>query len=324
MNCSNCGAPLPPGASACPRCGTLTPSYFTNAAASPNEPTYASSIPSTEYGSQPYDPYSVTPPPPPPPPLMLPPQRRDNRNKVGIIVGGLLLLILVGAGVFAIVSHTGSTNQTAKASPTTQATTHTVITPTSSNTEPNPYPPDSGTLALNDPLSDNSKGYAWEEGQPYSGTTCAFTGGAYDVSITQQGIAPCTATSTDFSNFAFQVQMTLIKGAAGGIIFRINGPKYYYCYIHQDGSYGCSLYVDATSTPKVLVSGSSSAIKTGLKQSNLIAVVANSNNIKLYANGQLITSISDNSYSHGAIGLVAEDDSSPAEAVFSNAKVWTI
>jgi lipid-binding SYLF domain-containing protein len=82
--------------------------------------------------------------------------------------------------------------------------------------------------------------------------------------------------------------------------------------------------MDTTSTPKVLVAGSSSAIKTGLKQSNLIAVVANSNNIKLFANGQLITSMSDNSYSHGAIGLVAEDDSSPAEAVFSNAKVWTI
>jgi hypothetical protein len=34
--------------------------------------------------------------------------------------------------------------------------------------------------------------------------------------------------------------------------------------------------------------------------------------------------MNDNSYSHGSIGLVAEDDSDPAEAVFSNAKVWTI
>ena len=72
------------------------------------------------------------------------------------------------------------------------------------------------------------------------------------------------------------------------------------------------------------MAGSSSAIKTGLKQSNLIAVVANGTNIKLYANEQLITSLNDTSFSHGAIGLVAEDDSNPTEVVFSNAKVWTI
>lgn len=331
MYCGNCGGDIPPGAKACPQCGTLTSSYFTDSGSSPNEPTYASSpynvpssIPSTDYGSQPYDPYSITQPPPPPPPLALPPQRPSHRNRVGIIVGVLLLLILVGAGIFAIASHTGSTNQTAKATPTVQVATQSAITPTSSNTEANPYPPDSGTLALNDSLSDNSKGYGWEEGQPFSGTTCAFTGGAYDISITQQGIAPCTAASTDFSNFAFQVQMTIIKGTAGGIVFRVNGPKYYYCYIHQDGSYGCSLYVDTTSTPKVLMAGSSSAIKAGLKQSNLIAVVANGTNIKLYANEQLITSLNDTSFSHGAIGLVAEDDSNPTEVVFSNAKVWTI
>src|SRR6266702_833709 len=46
-----------------------------------------------------------------------------------------------------------------------------------------PYPP-YGTLALDDPLSDNSHGYSWSEGGDNSGT-CDFTGGAYHVNAIQ-------------------------------------------------------------------------------------------------------------------------------------------
>ncbi len=84
MNCSSCGANLPPGAVVCPVCGASTPYnagspvYQPNVPASsyggptpppqgydPNAPTYISSpygtpasqqqVPPTSYGSQPYD-----------------------------------------------------------------------------------------------------------------------------------------------------------------------------------------------------------------------------------------------------------------------------
>jgi hypothetical protein len=55
---------------------------------------------------------------------------------------------------------------------------------------------------------------------------------------------------------------------------------------------------------------------------NLIAIVANSNTFTLYINHQLINSVQDSTYSQGQIGLVADNDNSPTEVAFSNAKVW--
>lgn len=340
MYCGNCGSEVPQEAKACPRCGTLTSTYSDNAGAGPGEPTYISGtpqqIPSTDYSSQPYDsynPYSVAPPPnpnevplqapPPPPPVFPPPTpRRGSRNMLIAIIAGLLLLFLLGSGIYEVIAHSIPATPTpaAQITPTTQIT----ATSTTSSTLRNPYPPNSGTLALNDPLTDNSEGYSWTVGNPYQGATCAFTAGAFHISADQTGIVPCTTATTSFSNFAFQVQMTIIKGAGGGIVFRVDGPKYYYCYIHQDGTYGCSLYVDSTSTPKILTDGSSTAIKTGLNQPNVIAVVANGSHLDLYVNQQNIANVNDNAYSQGLIGFVAENDNGPTEAVFSNAQVWTL
>src|SRR6266550_2781294 len=109
MNCSNCGTQLPPGAAACPMCGTPTPQYGFGSGATPYDATVASpynASPPTAYGSQPY---SAPPPPqygaPPPPqytfPQPPPPAGRSQGKRIGIIVGvGLLLLILLGAGLF--------------------------------------------------------------------------------------------------------------------------------------------------------------------------------------------------------------------------------
>ena len=58
MKCSNCGTQLPPGAVACPMCGTPTPQYGFGSGATPYDPTVASSY------NTPDTPLSATPPPP--------------------------------------------------------------------------------------------------------------------------------------------------------------------------------------------------------------------------------------------------------------------
>jgi hypothetical protein len=101
----------------------------------------------------------------------------------------------------------------------------------------------SGTPVLNDSLSDNSGKYNWDEGQGQTiNTGCAFTDGAYQVSESQPGyLQPCFAEATHFSNFAYQVQMTITDGnlAQGGIVFRANSAtgQYYLFRIGVDGSY---------------------------------------------------------------------------------------
>ena len=87
-----------------------------------------------------------------------------------------------------------------------------------------------------------------------------------------------------------------------------------------DGSYELDSFTGSTSL--VLQQGTSPAIKTGLNQTNLLAVVAQGSRITAYINGQNITQVSDSTTSHGLIGLAADATDQPAEVAFINAKVW--
>lgn len=267
-------------------------------------------------------------------------------NKAPLLIGLAILVILMSIGALLLVTRpsgpsTGSvplgqptqatTNATAQASPATVAT-QTNANPNPSPTAPtqptsppvtssNPYAPHTGTLALNDPLSDNSKGYQWEEGQRSFGH-CAFSGGAYHSYQPQAGyFHSCTAYNTDFNNFAFEVQMTMISGDYAGIIFCKATPNTYYFFdIGNDGTYTLSRNIDANIADAVqLVKGS-----VALNQANLIAVVVHGGIIDLYLNRELLTSVNDSNYTHGQIAVLTGNDTHSAETAFSNAKVWTL
>jgi hypothetical protein len=253
----------------------------------------------------------------------------------------LALLIIVG-GVLAI-SRLGSQGSTSNATPTVvpaQALATTAVTTSLTATaqvqatatasvvaaNPNPYTPGSGKLALIDPLSDNSKGYAWDSSVHTDGT-CAFSGGAYHVSTPKTHFFyVCTAETTDFSNFAFEVQSRVVKGDCEGMVFRAdsNSGKMYFFEVCQDGTYLFSRYLDYSgNNVKDLAGGTSAAIVTGQNQTNVIAVVAQGSTLTIYINKQKVSSASDSTFSHGQIGLFAHANNDPTEVAFSNVKVWT-
>jgi serine/threonine protein kinase len=183
----------------------------------------------------------------------------------------------------------------------------------------------SGTQELNDPLQDDSGGYGWDVAPFPGGGGCAFTQGAYHASMPQNGyLAPCFAQATNFSNFSYQVQMTIVKGDQGGIIFRANAHNgsFYYFSINRKGQYALESYNNYKPV-QVLNKGSSSAIKTELGQPNLIAVVAIGSSFDLYVNEQHLVTVGDSTYSSGQVGVIAEDIGSPAEVVFSDALAWS-
>jgi eukaryotic-like serine/threonine-protein kinase len=187
----------------------------------------------------------------------------------------------------------------------------------------NTYSSGIATLALNDPLSDNSNGYFWGESSTSAGG-CGFSEGAYHASRPQKGYFFCTATATNFSNFVYQVQMTITQGDAGGIVFRFDETQgtHYLFLFGSDGSYRFDIYHNNHNV-STLKSGPSSTINADLNQPILVAVVANGSNIDLYVNNSHIDSVSDGTYSQGEIGVAAVSSGNPTEAVFSNAKVWT-
>lgn len=185
----------------------------------------------------------------------------------------------------------------------------------------NPYPPNIGTLALNDPLRDNSNGYFWDEGSDASaGWACGFIDGAYHVKTAVPAqFHFCTATATNFSNFAYEVQMTILNGNCGGITFRTDrNLSEYYFRICTDGSYELFVYTNFT---EILARGD---ISVAEKVENLIAVVANGNTITLYVNNSQIDTVTDNTFSQGKIGLAVDGINSPTEVAFRNARVWTL
>lgn len=264
-------------------------------------------------------------------------RRRGFPTRRIVLLIGLAFLVLTGSlGLFStitlmraynstrttITAHSNATN-TATAPVNATATASAAATATIVVKYPDPYSPP-GMLALNDPLSDNSQGYGWGEFTTNSiGGACQFTGGAYHVSQSKAGFeVSCKASTTNFSNFAFEVQMRIIQGDCGGLIFRYdttNDKNFYQFRVCQDG-----IYVLSNSYSITLARNSSSAIYTGLNQSNLIAVVANGSTLDLYVNNQRIDSVSDSSYSQGEIGVAAIYITGPTEVVYSNAKVWTL
>lgn len=183
----------------------------------------------------------------------------------------------------------------------------------------------SGTPALNDPLRDNSKGSNWDVGSAQGGV-CQFTNGSYQVSMSQPNMFyRCTARATHFIDFAYQVQVTLVKGDQAGIIFRFDEitATFYTFYISSEGTYALNTD-NKQGFISQLANGSSSAIKTGPNQSNLVAVLARGSQISLYVNGQYLASVQDSTYKSGAIGVIAENDGHPTQALFNDAKLWSL
>jgi hypothetical protein len=225
-----------------------------------------------------------------------------RKGKAIALTGLLLILVLVGTGLFSL----------AQLSPSM----------------PIPYPPNTGSLALNDPLRANAEGHNWPDGITTDGGTCQFKQGAYHVSVTRAEFSHyCIAGATTFSNFAYEVHMTILKGDGGGLIFRADGTKgqFYYFHIGRDGSYALYLYTNTGSIHgQTLVSDITATVHTGLNIANVLAVVAHDNTIDLYVNGERINSIVNSANGSGQVGLAATYSTGSTEIVFSDAKVWTV
>jgi hypothetical protein len=223
--------------------------------------------------------------------------------------GTLTLLLL---GLCLLTACTSGTPNSTQALTPTPSPTHTPQSIYELATSRSPF--------IVNSLSNNSALYPWREGTNKFGT-CVFTEGAYHNIATPGSFHACSPRGVILRDFVFQVQMTILKGDAGGIVFRGNSQGGYNFLIRQDGFYELSqLSVDFT----LIQGGLSSAIKVGLNQSNLIAIVAHGKTFDLFVNKHYITSVNDSTQSEGNIGTIAHAMSKPTEVEFRNAMVWTL
>ncbi|MDQ2715247.1 MAG: hypothetical protein M3Z08_10100 [Chloroflexota bacterium] len=353
----------PPPTSGAPPPGALYPPYQPGGAPNANSGNQPSGAPIYVY-PQPGPPaYTQYPQAPAQPGYGQPPQAISQQHarpkNTFIVLSILALVIIIGSAllVYAAVirpgqlnaqatstaqtqaqqtaqvnaSNTAQTNATRQAIANTTATAQSVsnanATGTVTTLQSIYTTATSGTPALNDPLRGPDSNN-WQLSNSGSGGDCTFTGGTFHVIQTKLPyFFYCTAQARTFSNFAFQVQMTITRGDTGGVVFRADGAKvkFYYLSISQDGIYRLYLYVDRTSThAQTLLTGAITAIHTGLNQANLVTVIARNSSLYFYINKQYVNSISDSTYTSGQIGFAAEARTQSTEVAFSQAQVWTL
>jgi len=197
----------------------------------------------------------------------------------------------------------------------------------------NPYVPGPSTLVMGDPLSRNNQTAQWQE-NPQGG--CHFTDSSYRASAAPNVFTSCFATGTNYTNFAYQIQMVFIQHApkysSGGILFRGSTDQraFYSFEVYASGRYifqkcnngkpNCTLLAGSSQDPP------SSAFQ--VDQMNTLAVVANQNTFTLYINQKPIGSHqTDNSspYVRGLIGVLVhggQGSDTPTQVAYSNIKVW--
>lgn len=225
----------------------------------------------------------------------------------------------LNAQATAVVQTLVSSQMSATAQARTQATAiAAVMTPQGIYTQAT-----SGNPVINDPMSAPDAN-TWVN---YTGTpnTCTFTGGAYHAVVTQRGAYNlCLAEATQFRNFAFQVQMTLLKGDGGGLIFRVDDKHYtFYRFVIDPNGFYSLFVLNKNSTESQLTNAFSSAINGGLNIPNTLTVITRDNDIFLYANGQFISHVVDHTISAGKIGVSAFG-LHPTEVIFSHVQVWNL
>src|SRR5690348_15030207 len=166
-------------------------------------------------------------------------QAAKARSRIRSLIGVLLIVIVAGGvtGFFKFVTTSQNHPGPVKAATTPAATiVPALATAAPLNTMQNPYPPYKGVLVLDDAMHDNSKGFQW--GEDTDEGTCRFRNGAYYIdTATSDYVEYCTGAATHFSNYVFQVQMTILKGDRGGLSFLVNSAQktVYYFGIGQDG-----------------------------------------------------------------------------------------
>lgn len=180
---------------------------------------------------------------------------------------------------------------------------------------------------MNDPLSDDRN--SWGVFTTNWGGQCAFTGGAYHLSLSKPGyIIVCVGGAmgvlTSSANFALQVQISIVQGNIGGFYFGDSKSGAYGVLVSSSGTYTLYQYTRSDDKFHTLLSTSNPAIRTGLNQVNVFTAIVNNSHLYLYTNAQLITSVYLSAYNQGGEGFIVESPNQATDVAFSNLKIWTL
>ncbi len=192
------------------------------------------------------------------------------------------------------------------------------VTPT---LPPTPEPTSTGGVLFSDDFSNPSSG--WETGD-YSGGWVEYQTGALHIEdSTYDDGCSYSDLYRYYSDLVIEVETWLVAGTDDNwqqVFCRcVDDSNYYNFGISADGYYAISVWKNGVRTG---LSGSptwSSHINEGWDEVNLMRVECEGDTLRLYANGHLLSEVTDSSFSSGYVGLgVTSLAGSSSEAAFDN------
>lgn len=266
-------------------------------------------------------------------------QVRTLSLTVGIIIFVIGLIVYL-VPFFPRTSSQSTATVTVKAS-TPTATVRVVSTPTATvnvvstptNDFTSSFIPGGQAPVINDPLKDDSQGYAWDDVSEASGS-CHFMQGQYLLASpagNSDGIG-CTPENGKgvFSNFVYQIEMTTLTGLDGGgagPTFRVdtagNGQQY---QVQFDVSGNWQVETDAKPLTSISTPCGNPCpfFHSGLNKSNVITIFASGQTIRIQINGHPLGSYIDSTYASGYIGVQLTAGAHSTSVAFSNVRVWRL
>jgi serine/threonine protein kinase len=177
----------------------------------------------------------------------------------------------------------------------------------------------SGPPVESDSLTSQNKN-KWAE----ESTSCQFLNSSYDATVkgtnNQQS---CVSGILQTGNNAIQVDTTLLSGDSAGIAFRANTDEsqFYDFEITSNGHFFLR-YIDHNNTKVLIPDTANSAIHIR-GNSNVLLVIAQGNDFKLYVNNTFVGETHDNSRADGKLGVIVSTNSSNrSEATFIDLSIY--
>ncbi len=196
-----------------------------------------------------------------------------------------------------------------------------VPSPPSTSEEGRVSPTDEGILCLDD-FSDPNSGWRRTSSEDID---CDYIDGEYHIQVKKSNWATWSWSTIagQLTNFALELDARLVSGQkenSYGLIFRVQDDKNYYRFlISGDGYYLIGTRLNGTWT--VLQSKTKSPVIKGDNSTNHLKVICQGSQIKAYANGHLLTTVTDDLFAEGYIGMIVDVSSGRGHAAFDNLKV---
>jgi hypothetical protein len=203
----------------------------------------------------------------------------------------------------------------ARVTATAQAITQATAAAIAANADP--YPPNQGTLVALNTTPDVAMI-----------AVCTLQNNVLHATLSEPNTIDTCWGGPSYDNFAYDIEVTIVRGDCGGIVFREDSTEGYKDYtfdICQDGRYSIDIDQGAALTYNNIKAGTTTpGLHKGLNQANLVAVVAQGQNFSLYVNKQLVTTFRDTTYGSGRIGVAVWDDTNATDVSFANQRVWRL